>query len=75
MAVYRRLTGMWVRGDRPGPTQRAMRTWVVLYAVVLAEFLFGVRRAMLVAGVVLGVAIVVVSRWTRIYVAELRGEA
>lgn len=78
MAVYRRLTGAWVNGLRPGGTQRAVRVWLVVYAVVVAagaaaEFLLEVRGAMVVAGVVVGIAIAVISRWwARIYVAELR---
>ena len=80
MAIYRRITGMWVNGLRPGPTHRATTVWFVVYAVVIAaaaacEFLLDVRGAMVVGGVVLGVAIAVISQWwTRIYVAELRGE-
>ncbi|PWW21664.1 hypothetical protein JD79_00799 [Geodermatophilus normandii] len=77
--VYRRRTGLWVSGLRPGATQRAIRAWAVLYAVVLAagavaEFLMQVRGAMVVAGVVIGAGLVLVSRWwARLYVAELRG--
>jgi uncharacterized membrane protein (DUF485 family) len=80
MAVYRRITGMWVNGLRTGPTRRATTVWFVIYGVVLAtaaafEFLLDVRGAMVVGGLVLGVAIAVISQWwTRIYVAELRGE-
>jgi hypothetical protein len=80
MALYRRITGLWVNGLRPGPTQRAVRVWSVVYAVVLGaaaavEFLLDVRGAMVVGGVVLGVAVAFISQWwTRIYVAELRGE-
>lgn len=80
MSVYRRLTGTWVSGDRPGPTRRAWRVWIVCSLVVLApavvlELLLDVRGAMAVAGVVLGVGIAFISRWwSRIYIAELRGE-
>jgi len=80
VAVYRRITGMWVNGLRPGPTQRATRVWFVLYAVVLgaaAVFEYGleIRGAMVVGGIVLGIAIAFISQWwARIYVAELRGE-
>jgi hypothetical protein len=80
MALYRRITGMWVNGLRPGPTQRAVKVWFVVYGVALAaaaifEFLLDVRGAMVVGGIVVGVAIAFISRWwTRIYVAELRGE-
>ncbi|MCF6510112.1 hypothetical protein E9549_22365 [Blastococcus sp. MG754426] len=80
VAVYRRLTGAWVSGDRPGPTRRAYTAWlvgatlVVVPALVL-ELALDVGGAMVVAGAVLGVGIALVSRWwTRIYVAELRGE-
>ena len=80
MAVYRRITGMWVSGLRPGATQRAVRVWYVGYAVVVAagavlEFGLGIRGAMVVAGLVLGIGIAAISQWwARIYVAELRGE-
>jgi len=80
MAIYRRITGVWVNGFRPGPTQRAIKVWLVVYGVVVGaaaifEFLLDVRGAMVVGGIVVGVAIAVISRWwTRIYVAELRGE-
>jgi hypothetical protein len=80
VAIYRRITGMWVNGLRPGPTQRAIHVWMVVYGVVLAaaaafEFLLDIRGAMVVGGIVLGVAVAVISQWwTRIYVAELRGE-
>jgi hypothetical protein len=78
--VYRRLTGLWVNGMRPGRTQRAVRVWLVAYGVVLAlaagaEYGLGRRGAMVVGGAVLGVGVALISRWwTRIYVAELRGE-
>ena len=80
MALYRRITGVWVNGLRPGPTQRAIAVWFGVYGVVVAaaavvEFLLDVRGAMVVGGFVVGVAIFSISRWwTRIYVAELRGE-
>jgi len=80
MAVYRRITGMWVSGLRPGATQRAVRVWFVGYAVVLgaaAVFEYGleIRGAMVVGGIVLGIGIALISQWwARIYVAELRGE-
>ena len=80
MTLYRRITGVWVNGLRRGPTQRAITVWFVVYGVVVAtaavvEFLLGVRGAMVVGGIVVGVAIFSISRWwTRIYVAELRGE-
>jgi hypothetical protein len=77
--VYRRRTGTWVSGLRPGATQPAVRAWMVFYAVVLAagavvEYLLEVRGAMVVAGIVIGVGLALVSRWwSRLYVAELRG--
>ncbi len=79
VALYTRLTGLWVNGFREGPTRRAVRVWLVLYAVVLgaaavAEYLLDLRGAMAVGGVVVGVGLALISRWwTRIYVAELRG--
>ena len=80
VALYTRRTGLWVDGLRAGPTRRAVRVWFVGYAVVVgvaagAEYLLGLRGAMAGGGVVVGVGIALVSRWwTRIYVAELRGE-
>jgi hypothetical protein len=80
MTLYRRITGVWVNGLRRGPTQRAITVWFMVYGVVVAaaavvEFLLDVRGAMVVGGIVVGVAIFFISRWwTRIYVAELRGE-
>ena len=79
MSVYRRLTGTWVSGDRPGATRRAWRVWVVCALLVLVpalalELWFGVRGAMVVAGLLLGAGVALVSRWwSRLYVAELRG--
>jgi hypothetical protein len=78
--LYRQRTGFWVNGMRPGRTRRAVRVWFGAYVVVLAlaagaEYGLGWRGAMLVGGAVLGVGIALISRWwTRIYVAELRGE-
>lgn len=78
VSVYRRQTGTWVSGDRPGATRRAWWVWVVCaVAVVLPamvlELWLDVRGAMVVAGVVLGIGVALVSRWwSRIYIAELR---
>jgi hypothetical protein len=78
--IYTRLTGMWVRGDRKGPTRRAIWVWLAFYVVVLglaagAEYGLGWHGALVVGGAVLGVGIALISRWwTHIYVAELRGE-
>jgi hypothetical protein len=78
MHAYKRITGFWVNGLRPGATQRAVRVWVVGYVVVLAlaagaEFGLGWRGAMVAGGAVLGVGIALTSRWwSRIYIAELR---
>jgi hypothetical protein len=78
--AYRRITGVWVNGLRRGRTRRLMWIWLALYTVVLAlaagaEFVLGLRGAMVVGGAVLGVALALISRWwMRIYVAELRGE-
>ena len=81
MAVlYRRRTGTWVRGDRTGPTRRAYLAWLVVAfgvfaAALVAEELLDLDGAMVVAGAVLGVAFVGFSRWwSRLYVAELRGD-
>jgi hypothetical protein len=76
--VYKRLTGFWVNGLRPGETRRAIRVWFVGYVVVLAlaagaEYGLGWRGAMVVGGAVLGVGVALTSRWwSRIYIAELR---
>jgi hypothetical protein len=76
--VYRRITGFSVSGFRSGRPRRAVWAWFVGYAVVagagiLAEEVFDVRGAMVVAGVVLGIGIALLSRWwTRLYIAELR---
>jgi|SRR3954451_21178831 hypothetical protein len=77
--AYRRITGIWVSGFRKGATRRAIHVWLVAYAVVVgaaavAEFVLGLRGAMVVAGAVLGVTLTFLGRWwTRLYVAELRG--
>lgn len=79
--VYRRLTGTWVSGDRPGPTRRTYVTWLavafpVFLAALVAEEVLDLDGAMVVAGAVLGVGIALVSRWWgHLYVAELRGDA
>jgi hypothetical protein len=78
VTAYKRITGVWVSGLRPGRTARVVRVWFAVYAVVLAagliaDFVFDVRVAMVVAGAVLGVTITFLGRWwTRLYVAELR---
>jgi hypothetical protein len=80
MVLYQRITGFWVNGLRKGRTQKLIRVWLVGYAVVVAagfaaEYGLEWRGAMVVAGALLGVGIAVVSHWwTRIYIAELRGE-
>ena len=78
--LYQRLTGVWVNGFRKGATRRAIHVWLVAYGVLLgaaavAEYLLDLRGAMAVGGVVIGVGLALISRWwTRIYVAELRGQ-
>jgi hypothetical protein len=78
MSAYKRITGFWVNGMRPGATQRAVRVWLVGYVLVLAlaagaEYGLGWRGAMVAGGAVLGVGIALTSRWwTKIYIAELR---
>jgi hypothetical protein len=78
MTAYKRITGFWVSGLRPGKTQRAIRVWFLGYVVVLAlaagaEYGLGLRGAMVVGGAVLGVGVALISRWwSRIYIAELR---
>jgi hypothetical protein len=78
MAAYKRITGFWVNGLRPGPTRRAVRVSLVGYVAVLAlaagaEYGLGWRGAMVVGGAVLGVGVALISRWwSRIYIAELR---
>ena len=76
--VYERRTGFWVHGLRAGRTRWAILLWVAFALLVLlagfaADHYWG--GAMVVAGAVLGVGVALISRWwTRIYVAELRGE-
>lgn len=76
--VYERRTGFWVDAFRKGPTRRALAVWMAFaLGVLLAGFAADEHwgGAMLVAGAVLGVGVAVISRWwSRIYVAELRGE-
>jgi hypothetical protein len=80
VSTYRRLTGTWVNGFRRGPTRKAIGVWLGLYVlVVVPAFVLHLRYdqhwAMAVAGAVLGVSIALISRWwSRIYIAELRGE-
>ncbi|MGY1820708.1 hypothetical protein [Geodermatophilus sp. SYSU D00079] len=75
VSAYRRITGIWVN-----VTPRALVQWgavvlvVLVPAFVLAEG-YDQHWAMVVAGAVLGVAVVVFGRlWSRAYAAELRGE-
>ena len=81
VSYYRRRTGLWVNGLRPGATQRAATVWfwccvgwgvvAVLDAFLDAALLTGLLVAVSAA---CGVAVALVSRWwTRIYVAELPG--
>ncbi|MEX5721363.1 hypothetical protein [Geodermatophilus maliterrae] len=78
--LFRRATGVWVDGWRRGRTRRGMWAWVawvlVVYAAAFtAENELGLRGAMAVGGVVLGVTLAAFNRWwMRVYVAELRGE-
>jgi hypothetical protein len=78
MLLYQRITGFWVNGMRKGRTQKVIRVWFVGYAVVVgagfaADYLGGVRWAMVAVGAVLGVGLALISQWwTRVYIAELR---
>ena len=56
--------------------RRLLLDWAAVVAgAVLVSLLLDLDGAMVVAGAVLGVGIALVSRWwSRIYVAELRGE-
>jgi len=80
VTLYRRHTGFWVHGFRKGRTRKAIAVWFVCVLVVLgagftAELALDLRGAMVVAGAVLAVGLVLVSRWwSRIYIAELRGQ-
>ena len=82
VAYYRRTTGMWVNGFRPGATQRATTVWFwccVGWGVAAAlDALVGgalVTSLLVAVSAACGVGVVLVSRWwTRIYVAELRGQ-
>ena len=82
VSYYRRTTGLWVNGFRKGATERATTLWfwccvswgvtAVLDALVGGALVTGLLVAVSAA---CGVAVAVVSRWwTRLYVAELRGE-
>ena len=75
VAVYRRMTGVWVTATGP-----ALRVWgalvlvVLVPAFVLAEG-FDQHWVMVPAGGVLGVSIALLSRWWgRTWVAQLRDE-
>lgn len=77
--VYTRLTGIWVNGLRPGPTQRAMTVWfwccVTWGGAALLDVVVDLPWLLVGVSAACGVAVAFVSRWwTRIYVAELRGE-
>lgn len=73
VAAYKRITGIWV-----DVTWGAMAAWTaVVVPVLVAGFVlaegFDQRWAMVVAGAVLGVAVVVFGRvWGRRFAAELR---
>src|SRR5215212_10213245 len=78
VTLYKRHTGFWISGFRPGRTRRAVAVWIVCVLAVLGtgfavDGALGWPGAMVVAGAVLGIGVAAVSRWwTRIYVAELR---
>ena len=78
-ATYQRLTGFWVSGLRPGRTRRATRVWFVLYAVTVGPALvlalaYDVRWPLVAVAALMGLGIALMSRrWSRIYVADLRG--
>lgn len=82
VSYYRRATGLWVNGFRPGATKRATTVWFWCcvtwgLAAVLDALVGGAVVTVLLVAVsaACGVAVVLVSRWwTRLYVAELRGE-
>jgi len=79
VTLYRRLTGFWVNGFRPGTTRRAIAVWIVACLALLAlgfaaQDLW--RGSMVVVAAVLAVVLFLVNRWWgRLYAAELRGEA
>ena len=76
-STYRRLTGVWVS---PGLSLHVWGTWIPLVLLVLVpafalEEALDQRWPMVVAGAVLGVAIALLGRWwSRLLIAELRGE-
>lgn len=79
VTVYKRLTGMWISGFRPGPTRRALSVWfaacVAWVVAALVDAAFGLPLLLVAVSAGCGLALAFVSRWwTRIYVAELRGE-
>ena len=82
VAAYRRMSGVWFDAREVGPVQdrvrSAVRRWVVGYVVLLAvggvaEYLLDLAGAMVVVGVVLGVAVWLLGRWvSQIFAAGLR---
>jgi hypothetical protein len=80
-STYRRRTGFWVDGFRPGAMRRASSVYLVVYGLVVVpalvlELAFDQSWALVVAGAVAGVTAAVTSRWAgRLYVAELRGRS
>ncbi len=76
-----------MQADREALADRVVQPWwydallwlvlafPVFAAALVAEEVLDVDGAMVGAGVVLGIAVAVISRWwSRIYVAELRGQ-
>ena len=80
MAVYRRITGVWVNGLRPGPTQRAVRCgsrstpWSSGVAACSSSCSTCAGRWSSAASCWVSRSRVISQWWTRIYVAELAGE-
>jgi hypothetical protein len=79
MSIYKRLTVMWVNGLRPGPTQRPATVWfwccVAWGGAALLDVAFGLPWLLIGVSAGCAIAVSLLSRWwTRIYVAELRGE-
>ncbi len=77
--AYRRITGVWVSGLRPGKTRRAVAGWLVVLCAVLPltlwlEYGRDLRGAAAAGGLVLAIAMTAIGAWwDRLLRAELNG--
>ena len=79
VTYYRRSTGLWVNGFRQGATAKATTVWfwccVAWGATAACDAFFDLPVLLVAVSAACGVAVALISRWwTRIFVAELRGE-